>query len=262
METYLSDIRRTPLLNYEEEQDLAYRIRDGDPKARDQMVRANLRLVVHVAKSYLGRSLPLADLVAEGNLGLLRAVKGFDPAMNTRFSTYATSCIRQAISDGLRTIGPTIPVPAYAAALVAKWRRVAVEVTAELGRKATDEEVVARLGFSRRHLRIVQKALRLTPFRCGALPEGEPGSLADLLADVRDPAPGGVTAAAEVREVLDHLSRLKPRQAWVLRLRFGLDGEQPQSLQAIGQHLGLTRERVRQIANEALRALGARLGAG
>ncbi|HKI34311.1 MAG TPA: RNA polymerase sigma factor RpoD/SigA [Gemmataceae bacterium] len=256
---YVSEIARTPLLSADEEMELARRVRDGDPEARDHMVRANLRLVVNIARSYVGQGLPLADLVQEGNLGLIRAVEGFDPTRNTRFSTYATSWITQSIRHGLHTAGRTIRIPAGTAALAAKWRLAAGELEAECGRKATEEEVTARLGLSPRQLQLVRKALHLT----------SPGtaSASDrscrLLEDVRDPAPVDAEAGAcESEAVLAQLDCLAPREASVLRLRFGLGAEVPQTLQAIGERLGVSGERVRQIESAALRALGRLTRAG
>src|SRR5438477_1332656 len=123
LETYLREINETPLLNAEEEKQLAYRIEEGDSEARDRMVRANLRLVVNIARSYTGKGLPLPDLIEEGNLGLLRAVEGFDPGMNTRFSTYASYWIKQSIKRALINTGKTIRIPAYMVELLTKWRR-------------------------------------------------------------------------------------------------------------------------------------------
>src|SRR5499433_4398097 len=141
LETYLREINETPLLNAEEEKELAYRIEDGDGEARDQMVRANLRLVVNIARGYTGKGLGLQDLIEEGNLGLLRAVEGFDPAMGTRFSTYASYWIKQSIKRALINTAKTIRIPAYMVELLAKWRRATLKLQDELGRTPTHEEI-------------------------------------------------------------------------------------------------------------------------
>src|SRR5438045_2113337 len=134
LETYLREINETALLNAQEEKQLAYRIEEGDTQARDRMVRANLRLVVNIARSYTGKGLGLQDLIEEGNLGLLRAVEGFDPSMNTRFSTYASYWIKQSIRRALTNMGKTIRIPAYMIELLAKWRRASAKLQEELGR--------------------------------------------------------------------------------------------------------------------------------
>src|SRR5437667_4052134 len=134
LETYLREINETPLLNAEQEKELGYRIETGDGEARDRMVRANLRLVVNIARSYTGKGLGLQDLIEEGNLGLLRAVEGFDPGMNTRFSTYASYWIKQSIKRALVNTGKTIRIPAYMAQLLTEWRRATAELQEKLGR--------------------------------------------------------------------------------------------------------------------------------
>src|SRR3954471_21030891 len=141
LETYLREINETALLNAEEEKVLALRIEDGDSEARDRMVRANLRLVVNIARSYTGKGLALQDLIEEGNLGLLRAVEGFDPGMNTRFSTYASYWIKQSIKRALVNSAKTIRIPAYMVELLSKWRRATAQLNDALGRMPTPEEV-------------------------------------------------------------------------------------------------------------------------
>src|SRR4051794_11745943 len=156
LETYLREINETPLLNADEERQLAYRIEDGDSEARDHLVRANLRLVVNIARSYAGKGLGLQDLIEEGNLGLLRAVEGFDPGMNTRFSTYASYWIKQSIKRGLINTAKTIRLPAYMVELLSKWRRATAELQEELGRTPTQEEVAGRLKLPKKKLAIIK----------------------------------------------------------------------------------------------------------
>src|SRR2546429_5072088 len=159
LETYLREINETPLLNADQEKDLAYAIGGGSTEARDQMVRANLRLVVNIARGYSGKGLALQDLIEEGNLGLLRAVEGFDPSMNTRFSTYASYWIKQSIKRALVNTAKTIRIPAYMVELLAKWRRATNKLTDELGRPPTHEEVAKLLGLPRKEVNIIQKAI-------------------------------------------------------------------------------------------------------
>src|SRR5262249_11377690 len=159
LETYLREINETPLLNAEEEKQLAYRIEDGDSAARDRMVRANLRLVVNIARSYVGKGLSLQDLIEEGNLGLLRAVEGFDPDMNTQFSTYASYWIKQSIKRALVNTAKTIRIPAYMVELLAKWKRANAKLQEELGRTPTQEEVARFMNLPKKKLNIIKKAI-------------------------------------------------------------------------------------------------------
>src|SRR3974377_152220 len=161
LETYLREINETALLNAEEEKVLAERIEEGDNEARDRMVRANLRLVVNIARSYTGKGLGRQDLIEEGNLGLLRAVEGFDPRMNTRFSTYASYWIKQSIKRALVNTAKTIRIPAYMVELLAKWRRAASKLQDELGRAPSQEEIARVLGLPKKKLAIIKKAIRV-----------------------------------------------------------------------------------------------------
>src|SRR5882757_4316289 len=161
LETYLRKINETSLLSAQDEQELAVAIGQGDTHARDRMVRANLRLVVNIARGYTGKGLGLQDLIEEGNLGLLRAVEGFDPSMNTRFSTYASYWIKQSIKRALVNTAKTIRIPAYMVELLAKWRRATAKLTDELGRPPTHEEVAKELGLPKKKLAIIKKAIRV-----------------------------------------------------------------------------------------------------
>src|SRR2546422_2746599 len=161
LETYLREINETALLTADEEKQLAYRIEDGDSEARDRMVRANLRLVVNIARSYTGTGLSLQDLIEEGNLGLLRAVEGFDPTINTRFSTYASYWIKQAIKRALVNTAKTSRIPAYMVELLAKWRRATAKLQDKFGRPPTHEEIAKTLGLPKKKLGIIKKAIRV-----------------------------------------------------------------------------------------------------
>src|SRR3990172_2467869 len=161
LETYLREINETPLLSAEDEHDLAISIGRGDVEARDRMVRANLRLVVNIARGYTGKGLGLQDLIEEGNLGLLRAVEGFDPTMNTRFSTYASYWIKQSIKRALVNTAKTIRIPAYMVELLSKWRRATAVLQDQMGRAPTHEEVGRYMELPRKKLNIIKKAIKI-----------------------------------------------------------------------------------------------------
>ncbi len=253
LETYLREINETALLTSRDEQDLAVAIGNGDVAARDRMVRANLRLVVNIARGYAGKGLGLQDLIEEGNLGLLRAVEGFDPAMGTRFSTYASYWIKQSIKRALINTAKTIRIPAYMVELLSKWRRASARLTEELGRTPTPEEVARVLGLARKKLPIIKKAIRIynsTP----QTDQAEAGwSLGEMVMDenMRSPEDELLTHDS-LTKVMSMIETMDAREATVLRMRFGLDDHEPKTLKEIGESLGLTRERVRQIETEAL----------
>src|SRR6516225_2289061 len=256
LETYLREINETPLLNADEEKRLAYRIEDGDSAARDQMVRANLRLVVNIARGYTGKGLALQDLIEEGNLGLLRAVEGFDPGMNTRFSTYASYWIKQSIKRALVNTAKTIRIPAYMVELLAKWRRATNKLTDELGRPPSPEEIAKMLGLPKKKLNIIKKAIRVY----NSAPQTDQGdqgwSIDEMLQDSRSKTPDTeMVETDDLKHVMLLLEKMDKREATVLRMRFGLNDEEPKTLKEIGECLGLTRERVRQIESEALAKL-------
>ena len=256
LETYLREINETALLTADQEKSLARAIAVGDNAARDQMVRANLRLVVNIARGYTGKGLVLQDLIEEGNLGLLRAVEGFDPTMNTRFSTYASYWIKQSIKRAIINTAKTIRIPAYMAELLTKWRRATNTLTDELGRAPTHDEIAKLLGLSKKKLSIIKKAIRVA--NAGSQSDqGEAGwSIEEMLMDNRSKAPDAELGESDdLKQVLQLLEKMDQREATVLRLRFGLNDEEPKTLKEIGERLGLTRERVRQIEGEALAKL-------
>ena len=262
LETYLREINATALLTADQEKELSYRINEGEKEARDQMVRANLRLVVNIARSYTGKGLPLPDLIEEGNLGLLRAVEGFDPGMNTRFSTYASYWIKQSIKRALINSAKMIRIPAYMVELLTKWRRATTKLVEQLKRTPTHEEIAAELGIAKKKLRIVKKAIELY----NATPQSDQSesgwSLDEMVADSNNKDPETEMVEHDnLTHVRQMLQTMDSREATILRMRFGLDDSEPQTLKEIGETLGLTRERVRQIENEALDKLAEGLAA-
>src|ERR1700681_2680293 len=234
LETYLREINDTPLLSADEERALAYRIEEGDTEARDHMVRANLRLVVNIARSYRSTGLGLQDLIEEGNLGLLRAVEGFDPSMNTRFSTYASYWIRQSIKRALVNTAKTIRIPAYMVELLAKWRRATSKLQDELGRPPTHEEVARSLELPKKKLAIIKKAIRVYN-SAPQTDQTETGwSLDEMVVDGHTKTPDiEMVEAEDLYQVLDLLEKMHKREATVLRMRFGLASEEPKTLKEI-----------------------------
>ena len=257
LETYLREINETRLLTADEEKMLARAIATGDVQARDRMVRANLRLVVNIARGYTSKGLGLQDLIEEGNLGLLRAVEGFDPNVGTRFSTYASYWIKQSIKRALINSAKTIRIPAYMVELLSKWRRASARLTEELRRNPTNEEVARLLGVPKRKLPIIKKAIQIY----NATPQTDQSdsgwSLGEMVMDDRARSPEEELIESDVmKHIKVMMGDLDERSSAVLRMRFGLEGLEPHTLKEIGEKLGLTRERVRQIETETLKRLG------
>jgi RNA polymerase primary sigma factor len=254
--SYFRSIDETPLLTATEEKVLGERVQQGDRQAREQMIRANLRLVVKIARGYQGKGLDFPDLIAEGNLGLVRAVDDFDPGRNIRFSTYACHWIKQAIRRALKYTVRTIRVPAYMVDLLSKWRQAAAQMRSELGRLPTPEEIARHLGLSRRQLASIKKALRASDAQVRPDQTDPEWSIEETVTDARTKTADRALIDAEDQVLLRSLIQtLDHREATVLQLRYGLNHEKPRTLAEIGRQLGLTRERIRQLQSEALRKL-------
>ncbi len=256
LDMYLGDINSVPLLTVEEEQELAARVVAGDPEARERMISSNLRLVVSLARNYAGRGLPLQDLIEEGNLGLIRAVEGYDGKAGTRFSTYASYWVTQAIRRALINTAKVIRLPAYMVELIGRWRRATNQLTEDLGRVPFPEEIGRRIGVDPRRMPVIMKAIgihNMTP----AMDPTEGPSLDGLVVDERARTPDDMLAEEEsISRIKKLLGTLSERESMVLRLRYGLEGYEEHTLRDVGDMLSITRERVRQIEQKALDKLG------
>jgi RNA polymerase primary sigma factor len=263
LELYLKQINRTPLLKPAEEKELGWQIiNDNNLEAKDRMIRANLRLVVSISKNYTHRGLPLSDLIEEGNIGLIRAVEGFDPAQGARFSTYASWWIKQAIKRTLINALQPSHLPAYMVDLIARWKQTHRRLEEELGRSPNQHEIAHVMGVPEKKVKIIFRAMRAYQSTAQA-PRGDDGEsmdFSDIVEDHRQEAPMRTAVRREeMKAVLGMLEEMEERDARVLKLRYGLEGQEPLTLKQIGAEVGLTRERVRQIEVDTLRKLQARL---
>lgn len=256
LQTYFHDINETALLTAEDERKLAGRIALGDSEAKSRMIRANLRLVVRIARDYQGRGMSLEDLIGEGNLGLIRAVQEFDPDFGVRFSTYAGYWIKQSIRFALINTATTIRIPAHMVGLLTKWRRAERSLTRDFGRPPLFEEIADSLGLSEMQRSLVAKAKRANQLKL----EGSAADEDDYWSPDDSVDPGdGPTAGLEnddaCAELLRGMSVLDERERMVLTYRYGLQGVTPLTLKEIGERLGVTREWVRKLELRAVRKL-------
>ena len=256
---YLREIGKIPLLSNEEEVDLAYRIVKGEKKAKDKMVEANMRLVVSIAKRYSGRGLDFLDLIQEGNTGLLRAVEKFDPDKGFKFSTYATWWIRQAITRAIADQARTIRIPVHMVETINKVLRATRKLTNELNREPSVEEIAKEMGMEPEKVDYVMKikqdiaSLDATVGRDG---DDEDSVLGDFIEDEGRVSPEDAAAAQMLKEqIAEILSSLSEREQKVVKLRFGIGGGRPHTLEEVGAEFSVTRERIRQIEAKALSKL-------
>ena len=256
LNNYLREIRDDALLSASEERSLAEAISRGDPDARARMIQANLRLVVKIAREYLGRGMALDDLIGEGNLGLIRATEEFDPSFGTRFSTYASYWIKQAIRHALINTTSTIRLPAHMVGLLTRWRRAERALTREFGYPPSSEQVAVSLGLTDAQKSLVEKARHARQLRLesGGGEENSRWSPDESTAYLESPD-ARLEADDERRSLMKRFERLDERERAILALRFGLEGELPLTLKEVGRRLGVTREWVRKIEIRAVRKL-------
>jgi RNA polymerase primary sigma factor len=266
MKAYLREIGRIPLLTPQQEIELAGKIRKGDRDARTLMINSNLRLVVTLAQDYANLGLPLLDVIAEGNIGLMTAIDRFDPAKGAKLSTYASWWIRQAIRRALSNHGKTIRLPVHLGDKILKMRRVALQMSEELGREPTDDELAEEIGIASKKITQL-KTVSIRPASLDApVNDGELTELGESVADEEAGTPFELLRAKDLRNELGGLlEELDDREKKIISQRFGFEGGQRKTLQEIGRRLGVSRERIRQLENIALgklrRALSEKEGA-
>lgn len=256
VKVYLKEIGRVPLLTGDEEVELAERMAAGDPKARQRLSEANLRLVVSIAKRYVGRGMQFLDLIQEGNLGLIKAVEKFDHTKGFKFSTYATWWIRQAITRAIADQARTIRIPVHMVETINRQVRVSRMLFQELGRDPTPAEIAKEMGISEERVCEIQKIAQDPVSLETPIGEEEDSHLGDFLEDENAAAPSDSVAFTMLKEqLLGVLDTLTPREEKVLRLRYGIDDGRPRTLEEVGKEFNVTRERIRQIEAKALRKL-------
>ena len=253
---YLKEIGKVPLLTADEEVGIARRMEAGDEEAKRELAEANLRLVVSIAKRYVGRGMQFLDLIQEGNLGLIKAVEKFDYTKGYKFSTYATWWIRQAITRAIADQARTIRIPVHMVETINKLIRISRQLLQEFGREPTPEEIAKAMGISENKVREIIKIAQEPVSLETPIGEEEDSHLGDFIQDEDAPAPAEAASNALMKELLwEVLDTLTPREAKVLRLRFGLDDGNPRTLEEVGKEFHVTRERIRQIEAKALRKL-------
>ena len=253
---YLKEIGKVPLLSAEEEDELAKRMENGDEEAKNMLIEANLRLVVSIAKKYVGRGMSFLDLIQEGNMGLIKAVDKFDWRKGYKFSTYATWWIRQAITRSIADQARTIRIPVHMVETINKLIRISRQLLQEYGREPTPEEIAAEMGITPEKVREIQKIAQEPVSLESPIGEEEDSHLGDFIPDDDAPAPADAAAYAMLKEQIEEvLETLTEREQMVLKLRFGLEDGHQRTLEEVGKQFNVTRERIRQIEAKALRKL-------
>ena len=253
---YLREIGKIPLLTYEEEIDLAKRILDGDDEAKQKLAESNLRLVVSIAKKYVGRGMLFLDLIQEGNMGLIKAVEKFDYTKGFKFSTYATWWIRQAITRAIADQARTIRIPVHMVETINKLIRISRNLLQQMGREPTPEEIAKEMEMPVEKVMEIQKIAQDPVSLETPIGEEDDSHLGDFIQDDDSPAPQDSAAYTMLREQLEEvMNTLTPREAKVLKLRFGLEDGKARTLEEVGKEFDVTRERIRQIEAKALRKL-------
>ena len=253
---YLKEIGKVPLLDAEEEKELARRMSDGDEEAKNKLVESNLRLVVSIAKRYVGKGMFFLDLIQEGNLGLMKAVEKFDYKKGYKFSTYATWWIGQAITRAIADQARTIRIPVHMVETIHKVSRYSRQMLQELGREPTADEIGEKMGMSADRVRDIMKIAQDPVSLETPIGEEEDSHLGDFIPDEATPAPADAASATILREVIEReLHTLTPREEHVIKLRFGLYDGRTRTLEEVGKEFDITRERIRQIEAKALRKL-------
>ncbi len=253
---YLRQIGQIPLLTPDEEKELAARIRNGDKEARSKMILANLRLVVKIAHDYANLGLPLLDLISEGNIGLMKAVERFDPSKGGKLSTYAAWWIKQSIKRALANQSKTIRLPVHLVDKISKIRRVSGQMSEDLGREPTDEELAEEIGIDTAKVSLL-KSVSVRPASLDApISDDESTEFGEIVGDEEAQTPFEMLSDKNMKmELGDLLEVLDEREREIINARFGLSGEKPETLEQVGQRFGVTRERIRQLQNIALAKL-------
>ena len=256
LKLYLREISKTPLLTAEEELALSERIKKGDPEARSHMIRANLRLVVKIAQDYANYGMPVTDLISEGNIGLMKAVERFDPAKGGKLSTYAAWWIKQSIKRSLANQSKTIRLPVHLVDKISKMRRVSLQMSEELGREPTDDELAEEVGLSSAKVSHL-KTVAIRPASLDApISDDDATAFGEIVGDEEALTPFELLRDKNLRDELGGLlAVLDEREKRIIFSRFGLDGGKPRTLEEVGKKFGVTRERIRQLQNIALSKL-------
>ncbi|MEJ6718901.1 MAG: RNA polymerase primary sigma factor [Akkermansiaceae bacterium] len=261
LRVYMNEIAKTDLLTIGEELELAERIKDGDSEARDHMIRANLRLVVKIAKDYSNYGLPLADLISEGNMGLMKAVEKYDPEKGGKLSTYASWWIKQSIKRALSNQSKTVRLPVHMVDKIARLRKITVSLTEELGREPSNDELSEILGIPRKKLALLKQAAQRPTSLDAPVAEDGATTFSETISDSNAIDPSEALTAKEMHNELGPLLKiLDQRETAIIGARYGLNGKKPSTLEEISRDFGVTRERIRQLQNIALEKMHRALG--